>query len=111
MDDPLAVGRFQTEAGLYGDVDQRERRRGGRSRSGKPLFESLSVEQFHGDERLALILLNVVDGTDVRVVEARRGLGLPLETLKRNGVADELYRQKFQGGAAAQLPILGAGNP
>src|SRR4029077_20417316 len=94
-------------ADLGGDVDKQEQRRGARNRSGQPLFESLSFEQFHGDERLSLILLNVVDSTDVGVVEGRRGLGLPLETLKRSWVADEFFRQKFQGGTAAQLQILG----
>jgi hypothetical protein len=34
------------------------------------VLESLPFEQFHGDERLALLVANFVNGADARMVEA-----------------------------------------
>ena len=38
------------------------------------------VQELHGDERLSILLANVVDGTDVWVVQRGRGLGLRVES-------------------------------
>jgi len=67
----------------------------GRKRlSGDRVLESLPFEQFHGNERLALLVANFVDGADARMIESRCGPGLALEPLqhlslsRRNSAAE-----------------------
>jgi len=43
---------------------------------------------------------------DVRVVQRRRGFGLPLETAKSLRVMGNLVGKKLQGDVAAQLKVL-----
>jgi hypothetical protein len=47
-----------------------------------PLFQRLAFEQLHGDEMPAFVLVDVVDGADVRVIQRRGRLGLPFEALQ-----------------------------
>src|SRR5580698_11446253 len=49
--------------------------------SGRPMmrcFQGLSVEEFHGDEGLAVLLIDLVDGADVGMVQSRGRLRLAL---------------------------------
>jgi len=52
----------------------------------QPLLEGLPFEQLHGDERLAFVFINVVDGADVGMIQRRRGARLALEALQDNGI-------------------------
>ena len=49
----------------------------------EPLLERLAFQQLHRDERPALVLVDVVDGADVRVIQGRGGAGFALEPLQR----------------------------
>ena len=70
------------------------------------LLQVLAFEQLHHQERLALILFNLVDGADIRMVQQRGGAGLALKTLQRALVAVELLGQKLGGDVAAQVDVL-----
>ena len=74
------------------------------------LSQGLALEQFHGDEGLPLILVDVIDGTDIRVVQGRGRLGLPLEALQRAAVPRQRFGQKFQGHGALEPGVLGLVN-
>ena len=52
----------------------------------QPLVERFATQQLHGDEQLALVLDDLVDLTDIRVVDARRGARLAQEALACRGV-------------------------
>jgi hypothetical protein len=52
------------------------------------------------------VLVNFVDGADVRVVQGRSGLGFALETGQRLRVFGDFIGQEFQGHEAAQLEVL-----
>ena len=43
------------------------------------VLERDAVEEFHGDERLAVLLANVVDGADVGVIQRRSCLSFALK--------------------------------
>ena len=68
----------------------------------------LAVEQLHDDERLALVLADVVDRADVRMVQRRGGARLALEALERLRVARQLARQELERDLAAEARVLGA---
>ena len=70
-------------------------------------LKSLSIHQFHRNERLAFALVDLVNRADIRMVQGGGGSGLTLKTLKRLMITREFFRQEFQGYAATQLRILG----
>ncbi len=61
---------------------------------GHPLLQVLTFEVFHGEERLPLVVPEIVDGDDVLVGELAGGAGFAKETLAdfltRFEVGDEL---------------------
>ena len=63
---------------------------------GDAVLERLVLRQLHGDEGLPLVLVDIVDGADVRMVEGGRGLGLTPETLECDPVAEVLLGQELQ---------------
>jgi hypothetical protein len=44
------------------------------------VLERQAIEKLHGDERLAIVLINLVKRADIGMVQRRRSLGLALET-------------------------------
>src|SRR5579863_5426216 len=46
------------------------------------MTQSLAVNELHGDKGPAVLLANVVDGANVRVIEAGGGMRLAAETLE-----------------------------
>jgi hypothetical protein len=76
VDDPFRVRGLQGISALDSDVNDL------RSRQRPPLepsLQRLAFEQLHRDEALPVGLVVVVDRADVRVIQRRGRLGLPLE--------------------------------
>src|SRR5579859_2099557 len=71
------------------------------------VLERLPFQQFHGDEWLPVVLVNVVNSADVGVIEGTRGLRFPLESLQSVMVLRELFRQELERDKAAELGVLG----
>ena len=71
------------------------------------VLEGLAFHQFHGDERLAFVLINVINGADVGVIESRGRAGFALETLQRLTVFGHLFGQKLESHTTAQLGVFG----
>ena len=66
-----------------------------------------ALDVSHRDPGDALVLAEVVDGADPRVIESRRGLGLPQEPLARVLVDAESGGEELQRDLAAQTRVLG----
>src|SRR5215469_13302947 len=69
-------------------------------------LKSLAVQQLHRNERLALILINVVYGADIRMVQRRRSVGLSLKAFEGLLVTREVQRQKLECDQASQLSVF-----
>jgi hypothetical protein len=54
---------------------------------------SLSLEKLHHEERMALVLADVVQGTDVRMLEPGHRAGFALEALAPHRVGGQRRRQ------------------
>ena len=65
------------------------------------------VQKLHGDERLAVLLANVVDGADVGVIQRGCGLGFALETGEGLRVTGNFLGQKLEGNKTVQPGVLG----
>jgi hypothetical protein len=72
--------------------------------------ESFPFQQFHGDERLAFMLANLVDRADIRVIQRGGGAGFPLKAIERLFVFQRIWREKLQGDEAAEGCIFGLVN-
>src|ERR1035441_6881652 len=89
------------------DVDtQRENQLGLHGTSGNVMFQRQAVEKLHGDEHFAVLIVNFVDGTNVRVVQCGGGLGFALEAAERLRVFAYVVRQEFERDKATDFDIL-----
>src|ERR1700736_612837 len=60
------------------------------------LTESFTINEFHGDERMVILLANVINGADAGMIESGSGVGFTAETLQGLGVLLHVIREKFQ---------------
>ena len=71
------------------------------------LTQGFAVDELHGDKRHMILLANVVDGADARVVESRSGVGFAAKTLQSLGVLGHAVGKKFQGDSTVESGVLG----
>src|SRR4051812_24266199 len=103
MDDAAAVGGVEG----IGDLDAVLRQ--GRVLDRLPadlLVERLAFEQFHGDELLAVVVADFIDGADVAVVQRGCGASLALEALERLRITLEFAVEEFERDVAAEVDVL-----
>ncbi len=104
MDDAGGVGGVEAVGNLDAPVEEGfdvERA------AGDFVFQSLAIEEFHGDEVAAFEFVNFVDGADVGVIQGGGGLCFALETLESLRVAGEIFGEKFQRDETAELGVFG----
>ncbi len=105
VNDAAAMRRVERLAHLPGKVQHPR----GRQRSFfDQLLEGAPFEQLHHDERLAVVFAELVNRTDVRVLQRRRQAGLALESGQPFGRRDRLGAQQLDGDLAAKLEVFGA---
>ena len=103
MHDAGVVSRSQSIHHLRADLDQTI----GRHRPTiDRLLESLALHQLHDQERPTLVLTDVVDGADVRVVQSRGGARFPLKALQDLRAVDHLVGQELDRHWPTQASIL-----
>src|SRR3990172_5105075 len=71
------------------------------------MFERLPFEKFHGDERPAVVLADVVNRADVGVVQRGRGLRFAPESLQGLAVPGKLSWEKLEGDEPMKPDVLG----
>ena len=103
VDDALRVRR----ADRLGNLDRQ-----GKHRLGLQAFrreqcgEGLPFERLHDDEIPAIVLVDVVDGADMRMVESGGGSRLAPESLERNRIARDFLRQKLESNGTAEACVF-----
>ena len=71
------------------------------------LIQRFARHVLHRDERLPVLLANVIDRADVRMVQGRCSLGLTLKAGQRLGVSRNFRREELQCDEAMQPRVLG----
>ena len=105
MNDPLAVRRLKRVGNIDPDFQQRiERNR----LAVDAMFQRHALQQFHGDEGHARVLVNVVNRADARMIQRRGCLRLALESFERRLVGRRVLREEFQRNLASELGVLRA---
>ena len=71
------------------------------------MLQRRAVEEFHDDERLAVLLADVVDGADVGMVEGGGGAGFAAEALQGLAVSGDIFGEEFEGYEAVEARVFG----
>src|ERR1700722_3539732 len=71
------------------------------------LLQRKAVKKLHGDERFAVVFINLVDGADVWMIQSRGSLRLALKTGECLRVFGYLIGQELEGNKPAELHIFG----
>ena len=71
------------------------------------MLEGAARQVLEGDERLPVLLANVVDRADAGMVQSRRGPGLALEAFERLRICGHRVREELEGHGAPQARVLG----
>ena len=99
VDDPLPLCLVQRIGDLDGDLERLiERQR----TFLQPLGERLALQVLHDQEVDPVLAADVVEGANVRVIEAGDGLGLALEALLQIGIRGDVLGQDFDGDGAIE---------
>src|SRR5258708_804937 len=64
--------------------------------AGDYMLERAAVHEFHGDELLAVLLANIVDGANVWMIERGGSFGFAAEALERGGTLRSFRRKKLE---------------
>src|SRR5262245_39857561 len=70
-------------------------------------FQGFALQKLHGDERFALMLFNLIDCADIRMVKRRGGLRLALKPLERLMIPGTAFGQELECDQAMQFQVLG----
>ena len=76
--------------------------------AGHQLLQRLPLQQLHDDELPVVVLADVVNGADVRMIQGRGGAGLTLETIDRMRMLRQFRRQELQRHVPLQARVLSA---
>ena len=101
MDDPLLTGCFEGFRDLFGDGQSLLDRHG---TPRNPLGQRRPFHQLHDDG----VVLEVVDGSDIRMIEGRKNLSLTLETRHVVGIVRERSGEDFDRYVASEFRVPGA---
>src|SRR5215469_870477 len=71
------------------------------------MLERLTIQELHGDERLAFVLANLVNGADMRMIERRSSLSLALETFKGLRVVRQFWWKEFESDSTVEPRVFG----
>src|SRR6185312_1122780 len=103
MNHALRVSMSQAVADSGGKVDLA--RQGNRPALLNDRFQRRAVQQFHGDVRHAILLAEIVNCDDARMMELRAGPGLAIETLLQLAVQISARKNGFESDAAIENRI------
>jgi len=104
VDNTLGVRRIEGLGNLNRQVEQHI---GFHRLSADPMFQGGPFHQLHGDKRLPVLLANIVNGANVRVVQCGGRLRFAFETRQRLRIAGHAFRKKFQRYEAVQPGVFG----
>jgi hypothetical protein len=104
MNDALGVGGVEGVDDLDG---QREKNLHLQRTSGDAVLQRHAGEELHGDEGMAILFSNVVNGADIGVVQGRCGLRFALKAGEGLGIAGNVIGQELEGYEAMQASVFG----
>jgi hypothetical protein len=90
-----------------GNLDgQRQNQLGFHRSPGDAMLQRQPIQKFHGDERFTVLVVNFVDGADVRMIQGRSRLGFALKAAECLRVFGYVVGEELEGHKAAEFDIL-----
>jgi hypothetical protein len=74
--------------------------------SGDAMLQRYALQKLHGNECMAVLLANILNGADIGVIQRRRRLSFALKASKRLRIASNIRRQKLQRDEATKTSVL-----
>src|SRR5271169_6004766 len=74
------------------------------------VLQGHAIHELHGDEGAAIFFSDVVNRTDVGMIERRCGPSLAAKTLQGPRITGNVIRKKLEGDETAQARVLGLVN-
>ena len=71
------------------------------------MLQRQPVQKLHGDERLALMLANFVDGADVGMIQCGGSASFAAETFQSLRIAGKVFGKKLECDKATKLRVFG----
>ena len=102
MHDARGMRLRETVGDLVGDVGEPSRRQ---PAVGQQVAQGLAFHPFHGDERHAGLMADVMDGQDVGMVQGGSRLGFPLEATQAISIVGETGWEDFDRDPAIEAGI------
>ena len=75
--------------------------------SSDAVLQRHAIETFHGDEGLAMLIVDFVNGADVGMVEGGGGLGFALEAAEGLRILGDFVGQELERDEATEFDVLG----
>src|SRR5215469_10944199 len=107
MDDSFCVSRIQCVGYLKTQVQHLFERKW---LAGNSVFQCLSIQKLHRNERLAILPADVINRANVGVIESRSRFGFTPESFERLRVAGKFFRKELQGHKTVEACVLGLVN-
>jgi hypothetical protein len=107
MNDAARAGGVQRVGNLRAEFKQGI---GGHGAAADTFAQGLPFEEFHHEEGLAIVLADVVNGANARMIQGGRGAGFALKTFERRRIFGEVGRQEFESDLAAETRVFGSKN-
>ena len=104
VDDAFRVRSVERVGNLNRQSEQNLRLHGS---PGDAMLQRQAVQKLHDDERMAVLLPDLVDRADIGMVQRRGRLRLPLEAGQGLGVFGDVIGQELQGDKAVEGYVLG----
>ena len=104
VDDTFGVRCIERVCDLYG---QRQNRLGIHRSPRDAMLQRHAIQKLHGNEGLAMLVVNFVNGADVRMIQRGSSFGFALKAGECLRVVGYIVRQELEGDKADQLHILG----
>ena len=70
------------------------------------VLQGNALEKFHGDEGFVVVVADVVNGADVRMVQCGCGLGFALKAREDLRIAGDIFGQELQRHEAVQAAVF-----
>src|SRR5882724_5483263 len=104
MDDAFGMGGIKGVCDFDG---QREHSFLIQGLTGNAVPQCYTIEELHGDKVRLLLVVDLVDGADIRMVKGGGGLSFSLEPAQGLRILGHAVRQELQRDKASKLEILG----
>ena len=103
MDDALGVRRVQRVGNFDSQVEQQLHVQ---RTPGNTVLQRHALQEFHGDEGMAVLLADFVYGADVGMIQRGSRASFAAEAFEGLRVARDVFRQEFQRDEAAEFGVF-----